>query len=694
VPARLPLLSPSPLPFGAPDFSLLEDDRILPAFEEGMRLQQLEIEEIANNPVPPTFENTLEALERSGGPLEQVQRWFFSLIAAHTRPALQDLQAVLAPLLAAHSDRIHMNPALFSRIDQLWRTRTGLGLDAESDRLLERTRDRFIRAGALLDSEDQARVRDLNRELSSLSTQFERNLLSLSKERGVWVQERSELEGLSEVEIETAAEAARAQGAQDRWFLPLTNTTRQPALAHLRNRALRQQLWEASAERGIGQHGGVDNRPLVLRMAELRAERARQLGVPHWAAFALEPQMARSVEAARKRLTDLLPAVIAHVQAEEDRIRKRMMDDGVEGPVEPWDWAYYAERIRAEAYHLNEEEIRPYFELDRVLRDGVFFTMNRLFGIQFRERTDLPVYHPDVRVFDVFDSDGSPLGLFYGDFFQRESKRGGAWMSALSTQSRLLQRRPVVMNVLNIPKPPVGSPALLSFDQVTTLFHEMGHAVHGLLSDVRYPSLSGTAVPRDFVEFPSTFQEDWALHPTVLENYARRYDTDEPLPPVLRDRLISARHFNQGYDTLEYLAAALLDLDWHTLQEGSIPEDPMAFEAESRARYGVDLRAVHPRYRTPFFAHIFSGGYAASYYAYIWSEVLAADAFEQMRQTGGPTRANGNHLRNTVLSRGNSGDPLELYRTFRGSDPSVHPLLERRGLNPFPPEAGGIHSPT
>jgi len=689
----LTLLSPSPYPFGAPDFTALEDDQILPAFEEGMRRQLDELSKVAGNPSSPTFENTLEAMERSGVALDQVQRWFFSLIAAHTRPALQDIQAEIAPRLAAHSDQIHMNRPLFARIEQLWNDRSTLSLDPEALRLLERTRDRFIRAGARLEAEDQQRLREINRELSSLSTEFERNLLALSQERKVWVENRSELDGLTEVEIETAAQAARDQNQMGKYLLPLTNTTRQPPLAKLHDRALRKRIWEASAERGIGQEGGIDNRPLVLRIAELRAERARRLGYPHWAAYALEPQMAHSAEAALQRLTDLLPAVLTCVRSEEARILERMGEAGVEGPVEPWDWAYFAEKIRKEAFQLEEREIRPYFELERVLQEGVFYAMNRLFGLTFRERFDLPVYHPDVRVFDVVESDGTVRGLFYGDFFQRESKRGGAWMSALATQSRLLDRFPVVMNVLNIPKPPVGSPTLLSFDQVTTLFHEMGHAVHGLLSDVRYPSLSGTAVPRDFVEFPSTFQEDWALHPEILANYARHYDSGEALPSILRERLISARHFNQGYDTLEYLASALLDLDWHTLSDREVPEDPLAFEAESRVRYGVDLRAIHPRYRTPFFAHIFSGGYAASYYAYIWSEVLAADAFEYLSARGGPTRENGEHFRRAVLSRGNSEDPFELYRAFRGSDPSVNPLLERRGLAPFQPGTGGIHSP-
>jgi peptidyl-dipeptidase Dcp len=441
-------------------------------------------------------------------------------------------------------------------------------------------------------------------------------------------------------------------------------------------------VWEASAYRGLGRNGGIDNSPLILKMAKLRAERAQLMGYENWAAFALEPQMAKSPEAAVKMLQDLVPPVLANSKREADAIREMIRREGQTHALEAWDWEYYAEKVRAALYDLDDAEVRPYFELNKVLHDGVFYTMNRLFGVSFKKRTDIPVYHPDVEVYEVFNEDGSPIGLFYADYFARDSKRGGAWMSSFVTQSELQNQLPVVLNVMNIPKPAPGEPALISFDHVSTMFHEMGHGVHGMFSKVMYPSLSGTAVSRDYVEFPSTFQEDWAIHPEVLANYARHYQTNAAMPKELLDRLIAANSFNQGFDTQEYVSASLLDMEWHMLTPETIPTDVEAFEQAALLKHGLDVAYIPPRYKSAFFAHVFSGGYSASYYAYIWSEVLAADAFAYMQTRGGLTRANGAHLRNTVLSKGGTRESMQQYRDFRGQDPTVDALLRRRGLNP------------
>lgn len=694
-----PLFTPSPLPFEAPDFDAIRTEHFQPAFEAGMERQLEEVRRIAESPEAPTFRNTIVALERSGSLLERVQRVFFNLASAHTDEEIQTIQAEMAPRLAAHSDDILLNPTLFERVRSLWERRDELDLDPESRQLLKETHRDFVRAGALLDDEAQARIREINERLSSLTTQFQENLLAITRERSVLVESEEELAGLSADRITAAREAARERGEEGKYLLTITNTTRQPVLRSLENRELRQRVWEASANRGIGEDGGIDNRPLILELVRLRAEKARLLGHPDWASYALETQMAGGPEAALEMMRELVPAVRANTEREAERIREMMRRDGLEDEVQPWDWAYYAEMVRQAEYDFDEDEVRPYFELDRVLEDGVFHTMNRLFGIRFEERHDLPVYHPDVRVWNVYDADGSQLGLFYGDYFERDSKRGGAWMNSFVVQSRLLDRRPVVANVLNIPKPAEGEPALLTFDEVTTLFHEMGHAVHGLFSDVTYPSLSGTSVPRDFVEFPSTFEEDWAIQPEVLERYAVHYETGERIPQELLDRVIAARHFNQGFDTQEYLAAALLDMEWHTLSADQTPdavEEVLAFEQAALAEHGVDFRPVPPRYRSPYFAHIFSGGYSANYYAYIWSEVLAADAFAYMQSRGGLTRENGDRFREAILSRGGSAEAMDLYLAFRGQEPEVEHLLARRGLTtpvsddtPVAPEEAG-----
>lgn len=675
-----PFFSPSPLPFGAPDFTRITEAHYRPAFEKGMNEQMVEMATLADSTDAPTFVNTIEMMERSGAVLNRVQRVFSNLSSAHTSPEIQKIQVELAPKLAAHSDNILLNPKLFARVKDLWDRRDRLGLDPEQQRLLKETYERFVRAGARLNAAQQARIREINERSSSLSTEFQNNLLAITKERSVLVDDVALLQGMSSEQIASAAQQAKARGQEGKYLLTITNTTRQPVLASLQNRELRQRVWEASAYRGLGRDGGLDNRGVVLELANLRAEKAKILGYANHAAYALEQSMAKDPAAATKMLTDMVPAVVEKVREEAAAIAELMQADGINDDVQPWDWEYYAEKVRQKKYDLDDAQVRPYFLLDNVLKNGVFYTMNRLFGIEFKERFDIPVYHEDVRVFDVIDADGTPIGLFYADYFERETKRGGAWMSSFVNQSGLLEQKPVIVNVMNIPKPAPGDPALISFDHASTMFHEMGHAVHGLFSNVKYPSLAGTSVPRDFVEFPSTFQEDFAIHPEVLKNYAKHYQTGEVLPPELLERMISAKTFNQGYDTLEYLSSALLDLEWHSLSPNQVPQDMEQFELQALDRRGVLVNAVPPRYKTAFFAHVWPGGYSASYYAYMWSEVLAADSFAWVRDNPGLSREAGDRFRSTVLSRGGSIEPMEQYRNFIGRDPQVDGLLIRRGL--------------
>lgn len=675
-----PFFTKSTLPFEAPDFTKIENRHFMPAFNEGMTQQLNEIDAIVINEEEPTFENVILEMEKSGEILTRVQRVFFNLTSAHTNEELQEIQSEIAPKLASHSDNILLNRALFEKIDELYENRDQLNLDQESLKLLTDTHRDFVRAGARLTEEEQQKMRDINQRISTLTTSFQENLLELNRERAVIVDDESLLDGLSSSRIAAAKEAAESRGHDGKYLLSITNTTRVPLLTSLNNRDVRQQLWEASAFRGLGEDGGIDNRPIVLELAELRAQRAELLGYDTFAHFALEPQTGESPERVLDMLTGLIPAVISNTEQEAEKITEVMRNDGIEGAMMPWDWEYYAEKVRQAEYDLDEDLVRPYFELNRVLEDGVFYAMNRLYGITFEERHDIPVYHDEVRVFDVYDHGGSQLGLFYADYFSRDSKRGGAWMNSFVVQSNMKDQKPVIVNVLNIPPPASGEPALISFSNVTTLFHEMGHAVHGLFSDVNYSSLAGTSVPRDFVEFPSTFEEDWAILPEVLENYAIHYETGEPIPQDLLNKIIDARDFNQGFDTYEYLAATMVDMEWHLLDADNIPADVVAFEESSLAKYNLNNPAIPPRYKSAYFSHIFSGGYSANYYAYIWSEVLAADAFAYMRERGGLTRENGDHYRNTILSRGGSKEAMDLYRDFRGQEPDVENLLIRRGL--------------
>ena len=677
-----PFLSPSPLPFNYPPFDRIEDDAFRPAFERAMAEHAAEVAAIADLAEPPTFENTLVALERSGRVLERVQSVFFNLVAADTNETLDAIRSEVAPKLAAHSDAILLNARLFARVEALYDRRATLGLDGESLRLVEEYHTDFVRAGARLSDGDKQRLRDINAELASLEATFSRNVLSEVNESAVVVDARAALAGLSDNEITAAAEAAAARDLDGKFLIALRNTSGQPPLASLDDRALRQRIFETSLARG-SRGGDFDNRAIISRMARLRAERAALLGYPTHAAYSLERQTAQTVAAVNERLASLAPAAVANARREARDLQAMIAAAGGAHDLAAWDWAYYAEKVRAERYAFDAAQLRPYFALDSVLENGVFYAAGRLYGLAFRERTDLPLHHPDVRVFDVLDADGESLALFLADYYARPSKRGGAWMSSFVSQSELLGNRPVVANYLNIPKPPAGEPTLLTFDEVETLFHEFGHALHGMFSAVRYPYFSGTAVPRDFVEFPSQVNEMWATWPEVLRNYAVHHETGEPMPPELIERVLAAEQFNQGFATTEYLAASLLDQAWHQLAAREVPdaEGVAAFEEAALAAAGVALDAVPPRYRSTYFSHIWSSGYEAGYYSYIWSEVLDADSVEWFRENGGLTRANGDHFRRTLLSRGGSRDALELFLDFRGRAPDIGPLLARRGLS-------------
>ena len=619
-------------------------------------------------------------MEKSGRLLSRTSSVFYNLTSAHTNDKIQDIQKEMAPKLAAHSDDILLNKKLYERVKKLYDKRNSLDLPEAEIKLLEDSHRAFVRAGAKLDEQQKQRMREINKRISSLTTNFQDNLLKITKERSVLVKEKTTLDGLSNDRIEAAKQAATDQD-KDGYLLAISNTTRVPILKQINNRDLRKRIWKASSNRGIGENGGVDNRPIILELAKLRAEKANMLGYDNYAAYKLAPQTAKTPEKALDMLKDLIPPVLKNTKEEKAAIKEVMEKEGIKGDVEPWDWNYYAEKVRQAKYSIDQSKVRPYFELNRVLKDGIFYAMNKLYGVTFEERKDLPVYHPDVRVFNVYDENDEQLGLFYADYFKRDSKRGGAWMNAYVSQSHLLDKKPVIVNVMNIPKPAEGEPALISFDNAQTMFHEMGHALHGLFSDVKYPSQSGTSVPRDFVEFPSTFNEDWSILPEVLNNYAIHHQTGETIPEELLNKVIEAQNFNQGFDTQEYLAATMLDLQWHMLGPNEIPEEVMAFEQQALAEYNLDVKAIQPRYKSPYFAHIFSGGYAANYYAYIWSGVLAADAFSYMQENEGLKRENGNRFRKYILSQGGSDEAMELYKEYRGQEPDVKHLLERRGLD-------------
>ena len=679
-----PFFSESTLPYQLPPFDRIDDAHYLPAFERGTAEQLEEVDVIAHAAESPTFENTLVALERSGQLLNRVATTFFNLTGADTNDTMDDIRTEIAPKLAAHTDQILLNDALFARVRRLYEQREAADsrLDAESRRLIERYHTDFVRAGAELSESDKERMQAINAELATLQTAFSQNVLSEVNESAVVVDTREELEGLSDSQVASAAEAATARDLEGKYVIPLLNTSGQPSLSSLENRELRQRIMQTSLSRGT-RGGPNDNREIITRMARLRAERASLLGYPNHAAYVLEEQTAQTVVAVNERLASLVPPAVANARREERALQSMVADDRNDVELASWDWSYYAEKVRAERYDFDASELRPFFEMNHVLENGVFFAANQLFGVTFEARPELPVYHPDVRVWEVLDADGSALGLFLADYYARPSKRGGAWMNAYVSQSSLLNTKPVIANHLNVPKPPEGEPTLLTFDEVETMFHEFGHTLHGLFSNVRYPYFAGTSVPRDFVEYPSQVNEMWATWPEVLKNYAVHHETGESMPSELLDKVLAADAFNQGFATTEYLAASLLDQAWHQLTADQITdvEGVVAFEEAALENEGVSLETVPPRYRSAYFSHIWSSGYSAGYYSYIWSEVLDADSVEWFKENGGLTRENGDHFRQTLLSKGGSREAMTLFREFRGADPDVGPLLTRRGLN-------------
>jgi peptidyl-dipeptidase Dcp len=669
-----PFYAPSSLPFQAPAFDKIKDEDYQPAIEAGMAQQLAEVRAIADNPEAPTFQNTVVALEKSGRLLDRVSSVFDAITSANTNPDLQKVQQIEAPKLAAHNDAIFLDSRLYKRVEAIYDQRSALHLDAESLRLVEYYHREFVHAGANLSDADKTRLKQMNEEISTLENDFRTKVLAATQAAAYTATEKEKLAGLGEAQLEAAALAAK-QRKQEGWVLPLQNTTQQPYLADLAERATRQAVFEDSwnrAERG----GPNDTRATVTRLVELRANKAKLLGFENFAAWKLEDQMAKTPEAAIRFMDDLVPSATANAAGEAEDIRHLMHGE----ELEPWDWDFYAKQVRKAKFDIEEAQVKPYFELNQVLENGVFYAANQLYGLTFTERKDLPVYHPDVRVFEVRDADGKPLAIFYSDYFKRDNKNGGAWMSNLVGQSKLLGTLPVVYNVANFAKPAPGQPALLSFTDVTTMFHEFGHALHGMFADTQYPSLSGTSVARDFVEFPSQFNEHWATYPAVFHHYAKHYQTGAPMPEELEAKLVKAKTFNQGYALTEILAAAEVDMQWHTLSAGPPVANTDTFEKDALTRKHLAISYVPPRYRSSYFSHIFTGGYAAGYYAYLWSEMLDDDAYQWFLDHGGLTRANGDRFRQMVLSRGNTEDLAAMYKAWLGADPSVKPMLKERGL--------------
>ena len=679
-----PLLQTSKLPFQAPPFDQIRDEHFRPALAEGMKRHRAEVNRIANSEEAPSFENTIVALEQAGQDLSRASSVFYNLVGSATNDVLQAVKADMAPKLAAHNDAIALNERLFARINQLHDRMESLQLDTVDARLLDRCYTRFVRAGALLDAAGKERMTELNEEEARLVARFEENILKERMASAVLVDDAHLLEGLSAEAIEAAALAAKEKGHEGQWLIDLRNTTAQPVLAELKDRALRERILKASLARN-SRGNAWDNRAIIARLAQLRAQKAKLLGFASWAHYVMDDQMAKDPANALELMGRLAPAAVANARREAGKLQAMMdAEPGLNGSrprrLAACDWDYYAEQVRKAEFDFDEAAVKPYLEFERVLHDGVFFAAHALFGLSFKERKDLPVYHPDVRVFDIVDADGSVIGLIYGDFYARDNKNGGAWMSTFVDQSTLLGQQPVITQVCNYTRPAAGQPCLLSWDDVITLFHEFGHGLHGMLSAQKYPRFSGTGTSTDFVEFPSQVNENWALDPQVLARYAKHHRSGEPMPADLADKLRKARTFNQGYRTTEYLAAAIIDLAWHALPaDAPLVEDVEAFEQAALEKHGLDLDEVPPRYRSCYFSHAWTG-YAANYYAYLWSEVMDADGFAWFMENGGLTRANGDRLRATVLSQGGSKPEAQLYRDFTGRDPRVEPLLEKRGM--------------
>jgi peptidyl-dipeptidase Dcp len=682
-----PFLHESTLPYRLPPFDKIGNDDFKPALEAGMAEQRKEIDALTRNRAAVTFDNTIVALERSGQTLDRANRVMGYLTGSNTNPELEKLQQEMAPKLSAHSDAIFLNPDLFARVKSLHDQRDSLQLDPESLRLLERYYTLFVRAGAKLSEADKTRLRQMNEQLSTLTTQFSQTVLKGVNANAVVFDDVSDLDGLSPEQIAVAAEAAKTRKLEGKWVIALLNTTGQPSLSQLKNRATRERVYKASTTRGWG--GDFDTTELIAKIVKLRADRAVLLGYANHAAYVLEDETALTPVAVNKMLSQLAPPAVANARKEAADMQQLIDQQAKANGTEPfqlaaWDWDFYAEQVRKAKYAYDESQVRPYFEADRVMRDGVLFAAHELYGLNFKERKDLPVYLPDVRVFEVWNADGSQLGLILFDWYARDTKRGGAWMNSFVEQSRMFGTHAVVSNNLNIPKPPQGQPTLLTFAEVTTAFHEFGHALHGLFSNVQYPTFSGTSVPRDFVEYPSQYNEMWATEPRVIANYAKHYKTGEAMPQALLEKVIAASKFNQGFDTTEYLAAAMLDQSWHQLAPDKTPsaKDAAAFEAAALKDAGLDFAPVPPRYRSTYFSHVFANpiGYSAGYYAYIWSDVLARDTEHWFDTHGGLKRENGDQLRQKVLSKGFSADLLTIFKDFYGKAPDIEPLLQSRGL--------------
>ncbi|HXP65123.1 MAG TPA: peptidyl-dipeptidase Dcp [Steroidobacteraceae bacterium] len=677
-----PFYAPSVLPFGAPAFDKIKDEDYQPAIEAGMAQELDEIRRIADNPAAPTFENTLVAMERTGRLLARASAAFGGVSQANTNPVLQAAKTALAPLMAAHQDAIRLNKRLFERVAALYKKRASLKLDAESLRLLEREYDAFVHAGASLSDADKEQLKKLNKELSALSDDFSKKLLEATKMAAYATEDAASLAGFSDAQLAAAAQTAKGRNLKG-YVVPLQNTTQQPALASLVNRSTRQAIFDNSWNRT--ERGDVnDTRAILTRIAQLRAQRARLLGYASHAAWKLEDQMAKTPETALQFMDTLVPVATGKAAGEAKDIQDLIDSQKAGFSLQAWDWDFYGEQVRKAKYDLDDAEIRPYFELNSVLQNGVFYAANQLYGITFKERKDIPVYEPDVRVFEVSDADGKPLALFYCDYFKRDNKNGGAWMSSFVGQSKLLNTRPVIYNVANLPKPAPGQPALITYSDVVTMFHEFGHALHGMFSNVKYPRLSGTSTARDFVEFPSQFNEHWAIYPSVFDHYARHYQTGAEMPAQLVEKIKRAQNFAEGYQLTELLAAAELDMQWHTLTADAPLQNADEFEKQALAKTHLDLHAVPPRYRSSYFSHIWASGYSAGYYAYLWTQMLDDDAYQWFDDHGGLSRANGDRFRRMVLSRGNTEDLAAMYLAWRGKAPSIDAMMKYRGLSAAP----------
>ncbi len=676
-----PFFEKSGLYMSYPPFDLIKNEHYMPAFSKGMSNHIKEIELIINNNEEPTFKNTIVAMEMSGQLLDRVATVFYALTSANTNEQMEKIRAEIAPKLSSHSDKILLNAKLFKRVESVYKNRNSIDLDAESIRLIEKYYKDFVRSGSKLSKEQKERLKSINSKISVLQTRFSQNVLKEVNALAVIIDKKQDLDGLSDAAIQSAADEAKTRDLEGKYVLALKNTSGQPSLSSLTNRLIREKIHKASLSRG-SRGGDFDNREVLVDVVKLRAEKARLMGYENHAAYTLETQTAQNPQNVNNRLSSLSPKALANAKKEAADLQKMIENEGNKFKLASWDWDFYAEKVRAKRYNFDASQLKPYFEMDNVLQKGVFYSATKLFGITFNERFDLPVYHEDVRVFEVFNEKGNVLGLFLFDGYARSTKRGGAWMNAYVSQSRLKNNLPIVANHQNVVKPPNGEPALMSFDEVITMFHEFGHALHGMFSNVNYPYFSGTSVPRDFVEYPSQVNEMWAVWPSILQNYAVHYETGESMPKELLEKVLSAQKFNQGFSTTEYLASSILDQALHQLQEEDVPkaDDLLGFEKNTLIKAGISFDAIPPRYRSTYFSHII-GGYSAGYYSYIWSEVLDADTVEWFKLNGGLKRKNGDHFRETLLSKGGSKNAIELFIDFKGSEPNIQPLLDRKGLN-------------